>query len=335
MSWKSDIFQGELPTPGNKATVRGHNLWNDDGVFRDLSFVEAGQAQTADAFGFKWHQHGTYDLENPKIAEIHYGWVEERYGRRDFIPYIESVDGSVPLVLDAGCGRGFSARALIGGHLKNVRYVGADISTAVNIAAAEVGPIAPESVFLQADLANLPVKDEIADFAFAEGVLHHTRSTRGSLGALVRKVKRGGRIAFYVYVKKSPIREFTDDYIRAEISRMTPEEGWKAIEPLTKLGIALGELNIEVDVPEAVDVLGIPKGKINLQRLFYNHIVKAYYRPEFSFADSQHTNFDWHAPTYSHRQTPEEVREWCEELNLGVELFKVDQSGITVVAKRG
>ncbi len=63
---------------------------------------------------------------------------------------------------------------------------------------------------------------------------------------------------------------------------LSPDEKWNALYPLTKFGKMLGDLNLEVDVPEAVDLLGIPAGKINIQRLFYWHIFKAYYRPEFS-----------------------------------------------------
>lgn len=55
---------------------------------------------------------------------------------------------------------------------------------------------------------------------------------------------------------------------------MSPDEAWTAIEPLTKLGIALGEMDVEIDVPTNIDVLNIPAGKINLQRLFYWHVLK-------------------------------------------------------------
>jgi hypothetical protein len=34
--------------------------------------------------------------------------------------------------------------------------------------------------------------------------------------------------------------------------------------PLTKLGIALGELKLDLDVPEDVALFGVPRGKIDL-----------------------------------------------------------------------
>ena len=87
---------------------------------------------------------------------------------------------------------------------------------------------------------------------------------------------------FYIYRKKSPIREFTDDFIREKLQSLSPEEGWEELKSLTKLGIELGKLDLEIDVPEAVNVLGVPSGKINLQRLFYWHIFKAFYDPNLS-----------------------------------------------------
>src|SRR5262249_33521251 len=132
----------------------------------------------------------------------------------------------------------------------------------------------------------------------------------------------------------SPIREFTDDFVREKLQGMAPDEAWAALMPLTKLGIALGELRLDVDVSEDVTLLGIPRGKIDLQRLFYWHIFKAYYRPEFALEEMNHVTFDWSAPKNSHRQTPEEVRAWCAEAGLSVERERVEEAGITVIARK-
>ena len=104
--------------------------------------------------------------------------------------------------------------------------------------------------------------------------------------------------------------------------------------PLTKLGRALGELGVTVDVPEAVDLLGVPAGRIDVQRLFYWYFCKMYHRPEYTVEEMNHVNFDWFTPTYSHRQTPEEVSNWCEEAGLEVEKMKVEPAGINTLAVR-
>jgi arsenite methyltransferase len=111
-------------------------------------------------------------------------------------------------------------------------------------------------------------------------------------------------------------------------------EAWDLLMPLTKLGKALGELNVEVDVPEHVAVLGIPKGRISLQRLIYWYMCKMFYRPDYSLDEMNHVNFDWFVPKYCHRQTPEEVKAWCEEAGLVIERLKVEEAGITAIARR-
>ena len=104
--------------------------------------------------------------------------------------------------------------------------------------------------------------------------------------------------------------------------------------PLSRLGRALGELNVTVDVPEAVELLGIPAGRIDLQRLFYYHVCKAFYRPEMTLDELNHINFDWFAPRNAHRQTPKQVLGWCSELGLAIERERVEPSGITVIARK-
>jgi SAM-dependent methyltransferase len=215
-----------------------------------------------------------------------------------------------------------------------MNYVGVDISSAVDVASELFRRENRCGVFIQADLCHLPFADGTFDFILSEGVLHHTPSTRESLLRLAAKLKPGGKIAFYVYVKKSPIREFTDDYIRSLVAGMDPAAVWEILMPLSKLGKSLGELNVTVDVPEDVPLLGIKKGPINLQRLFYWHICKMYYRPEYNLEEMNHVNFDWFTPTYSFRQTPEEVASWCAEAGLEVLSQRVEEAGITTLAVR-
>ena len=182
-------------------------------------------------------------------------------------------------------------------------------------------------------MTRTPLAPESVDVIFSEGVLHHTDSTRGALLSLAPLLKPGGRFMFYVYRRKGPIREFTDDYIRAKLQDMAPQEAWDALTPLTRLGQMLGELDIEVDVPEDIALLDIPAGPINLQRLFYWHVVKAYYRPG-EFDEMHHINYDWFAPVNAHRQSPEEVRAWCDEAGLEIERENVQEAGITIVARK-
>ena len=188
--------------------------------------------------------------------------------------------------------------------------------------------------FMQADVTALPLAEGSVDVIFSEGVLHHTDSTRAALLSLARLLRPDGRFLFYVYRRKGPVREFTDDLIRDKLATMRPDEAWEAIVPLTRLGRALGELDAVVDVPEDVELLGIPAGPIDIQRLFYWHVVKAYYAEDLSLDELAHINFDWFAPRNAHRQSPEEVRRWCAEAELDIEREDIQEAGITIIARK-
>jgi SAM-dependent methyltransferase len=302
-----------------------------DGILRQRAIVSERQAQTSDTFGFKWHKRDTFESE-ASLARMR-EWLVQRYGDVGAAAWWDDY-GERPIVLDAGCGGAMSALALFEEVLPRVRYVGVDISDAVDVAAARFAERGLEAAFVQADLNRIPLPDGSVDVVFSEGVLHHTDSTREALLATARLLAPGGRFLFYVYRRKGPIREFTDDYIRERLQGLAPQEAWDAVEPLTRLGKVLGDLEVEVDVPEAIDLLGIPAGKIDLQRLFYWHVFKAFHHPDLTLDELNHINFDWYAPRNAHRQSPEEVRAWCAEAQLEIEREVVEDAGITIVARR-
>lgn len=329
--WFEEALGASLPDEGGAVTIRGAEFVLRDGILRASALASASQAQTSQAFGFKWKRRESYD--SPAMLAAVREWLVQRYGSPDGMDWLFAADRP-QLLLDAGCGSGVSALELFGERLRKARYVGADISVAAEVAKQRFAERGIPGSFLQCDLMRLPFAPGTVDAIFSEGVLHHTDSTRDAVLTLAPLLRPGGRFMLYVYNKKSPIREFTDDFIREKLQGMAPDEAWAALMPLTKLGVTLGELNLDIDVPEDVNLLGIPKGKINLQRLFYWHIFKAYYRPEFSLEEMNHVNFDWYAPKNSHRQTPEEVRAWCAEAGLAVERERVEEAGITIIARR-
>lgn len=331
-AWFAALFDAVPPAAeGARFELRGRSFETRGGIPRSLKLHSPAQEQTAEAFGFKWHKRDTF--ERPEQLARMREWLIERYGDVAAEPWLAAASGA-PVVLDAGCGGAMSAIELFGLALDRLRYVGVDVSAAVEVAKARFEERGLRAGFLQADLCDLPFAPGTFDAIFSEGVLHHTDSTRGALAALTPLLKPGGRFLFYVYRRKGPIREFTDDFIREKLQAMTPAEGWAAMEPLSKLGKALGDLDVEIEIPEAIDLLEIPAGHINLQRLFYWHVFKAFYRPEYTLDEMNHINFDWYAPKNAHRQSAAEVRAWCAELGLAIERERVEEAGITIVARR-
>lgn len=291
------------------------------------------QQQTRDTFGFKWAKRDTYESPATKANSLR--WLMERYCDNHPERLEQWLSGGRKLILDAGCGAGYSALIFFGDRLRKHDYLGVDISASVEVARDRFREAGCPGDFLQRSLLDLEdVPDGSVDLLFSEGVLHHTDSTEQAFKYLSRKLGTGGRFLCYVYAKKAVIREFTDDYIREQLQPLSDEEAWRALEPLTRLGIALGEQNVELDIPEDIPYLGIKRGKIDLQRFFYWNICKQYYRPEFTLNEMNHINFDWFRPLNCHRHTPEEVSDWCREAGLEIEHLNVQEAGISVVARR-
>ncbi|MFC3712429.1 class I SAM-dependent methyltransferase [Sphingoaurantiacus capsulatus] len=327
--WLGDLF-GALPE-GGQADLGGRAFVRRNDILRELSLASDQQEQTKSTFGFKWEKRDTFESEASlrRMKE----WLIERYGDVPNAGWWKD-HGDKPLVVDAGCGAGMSGLELFAPAVPRIRYLGVDISTAVDVARDRFEKAGLDAGFMQADITDLPLPEGSVDVIFSEGVLHHTDSTERALKSLARRLKVGGRFLFYVYKTKGPIREFTDDYIRDKLEPIAPEQAWELMMPLTKLGQALGELNIELTVPEEISLLEIPAGKINLQRLFYWHVFKAFYREDLTLDEMNHINFDWYAPRNAARQTPEQVRQWCREAGLEIEREVVEDAGITIQARR-
>lgn len=330
--WLKEVLSlDSFPAEEGLVIVHGVPMVMRDGILRAKSLVSLAQGQTEKAFGFKWHQRETFERDE-LLASVR-TWLLERYGDVVEAGWMNEY-GERPLILDAGCGAAMSALELFGKTLGKARYLGVDISAAVDVAAARCAERGLEAGFLQADLSQLPLAPRTIDIVFSEGVLHHTDSTEKAFYALAELLKPGGRFLFYVYRKKGPVREYTDDYIRGQLQAMTPEQAWRAVMPITKLGKLLGDLNVEIEVPESIELLQIPAGKIKLQRLFYWHLFKAFYRPDMTLDEMNHINFDWYAPRNAHRHTIEEVRDWCAKAGFTIERERVEEAGITVIAKK-
>lgn len=237
-------------------------------------------------------------------------------------------------ILDAGCGSGGSALALFGSLLKDHKYFGLDISKAVTICQQRFTERGIPGKFFRCSLEKIPISMGDFDIIFSEGVLHHTDSVKKAIASLAKRLRKGGQFLFYVYAKKAPIREFTDDLIRNAIAKMSHQEAWDALLPLTELGRLLGESKIKVKINKGIPFLGISKGNINLQRLFYYKICKAYYHPDFTINEMNHVNFDWFRPKNCFRHTPEEIRIFCNKAGLKITRLHIEDSGITVIAKK-
>jgi 2-polyprenyl-3-methyl-5-hydroxy-6-metoxy-1,4-benzoquinol methylase len=121
---------------------------------------------------------------------------------------LNKIDVPATLFLDVGCGYGrFSHTIAEAGY----EVVGIDLSTtSIELAYDYVGK--RENVHLvQCDLTKPPFKENTFDYVFSVGVLHHTPDARSSFASIVPYVRRGGRMAIWVY---SPSAKRIDNKIR-------------------------------------------------------------------------------------------------------------------------
>lgn len=330
-SWLLEALGINTVAEGRTVTIGASEYILERGILRERGVSSPDQEQTSKAFGFKWHQRDTFESEQSLRRTR--DWLTERYGDVSSAPWWNDYQTDA-LVMDAGCGAAMSALELLAGVLPRVRYLGVDISSAIDVAATRFAERGLCAGFIQADITRVPLAPGSVDVILSEGVLHHTDSTREALLALAALLRPGGRFLFYVYRRKGPIREFTDDHIRSELQEMSAAHAWEALKPVTRLGQALGQLELELEVPEKIELLSIPAGQIDIQRFFYWHVLKAFYRPDASFDELHHINYDWFAPANAHRQSPEDVRAWCDQAGLEIEREDIQNSGITVIARR-
>jgi SAM-dependent methyltransferase len=215
----------------------------------------------------------------------------------------------------------------------NANVFGIDISDGIYNAYRDLDHIA-NLHFIQADLTRLPFAPEFFDYISCDQVIHHTPDTHQSFQALLRHLAPGGYIGIYVYKVKGPIREFCDDFIRQTTVNMDVEECFKVSEAITKFGKSLSDLNVEIEVPEDIPILGIKAGKHNLQRFIYWNVFKCYWNDTMDWHSNVITNFDWYHPLHAHRHTPEEVRSWYESAGLDIVSFDVVDSGTTILGRK-
>ncbi|MCI0562159.1 MAG: methyltransferase domain-containing protein [Nitrososphaera sp.] len=236
-------------------------------------------------------------------------------------------------ILDAGCGLGRDIRWYASlNPLSTV--IGADLSEAVFHAHNKSKGYSNIQV-IHADLNKLPFSAETFDFVVCEQVLPCVEDPKSSVERLWSLVKSGGHFAFYVYKEKSPIREFTDDFLREKITKMQPQEAWETCSNLTRLGKALSDLQIDLEISIDIPELGIKSGRYNLQRFIYYNFLKCFWNDGMSFDENNLVNYDWFHPAYTYRHSVEEVEKWIRELEMKVLVLDTeDPSGISVLVEK-
>lgn len=279
---------------------------------------------TASSFGYKWKTFVKASLnkqeKNIKIFLDDYGWDLNEF--RNFL-------STRKRILDVGCGTGYISNWI--SSETNAEVFGVDISTSVDEARKHFCSNDKQNLqFIQADIAELPFKNEFFDLIVCKEVIHHTPEPRKNFSKLANLLAPGGVIHIYVYKKKGPIREFCDDYVRAYTTKLSVEECSKFAEVMTELGKSLREMNVTIKIPKDIPYLNIPAGNYDLQRFIYLHMFKCWWDDEEDRDYSNAVNFDWYHPQYAFRYTEDEIKEWFIEEGIKIENLNVLEAGIAI-----
>lgn len=288
---------------------------------------------TQDSFSAKWVGLAPgFGFDRPGIREFYDTWFRQKLDLPDEPAFRAFFQGR-RWMIDAGCGSGNKVETMCRMN-PDADVVGLDLSGSVEPARKNLAAF-PRAHLVQADLTRPPFRRGVFDFMSSDGVIHHTPNTRAAFEALVPCLATGGTILIHVYRKLNPIREFTDDQIRATTTRMTPEECWEASRAFTELGRALHEQGVTVEIPCDLPILGIEKGKQPLQRLFYNRLFQCFWNEKFTFEENNLVNFDWFHPPYAFRHTIEEVRGWMQAAGLkDVKVHSPNEKGVSGIGRK-
>ena len=316
---KDEVLEGLL------ACSKGHKFYIKNGIPRLVYDKSSGFVKTEEAFSAKWKNYNK-SLHAEKWYDFQKNWFLDRFGWKSLANFNKFLK-TRKFILDAGTGIGNSAKLFSTNSKAQVFAI--DASESIDFAYHKYGDTS-NIHFVQADLRNLPFKKKFFDFICSDQVLHHTDNTKASFRNLTSHLQKKGKISIYVYKKKSPIREFADDFIREKTIKMSEEECIEFSKDMAYLGKTLSDVKNKIRIKRDIPLLGIKAGIYDVQRFIYWNFIKCFWADDGNFERSVGVNFDWYYPKYAFRHTPDEVRGWYKEAGLKVIHFNEIESGISI-----
>jgi SAM-dependent methyltransferase len=221
------------------------------------------------SFGRQWTRYAVEQLEEDEQT------FEVKTGFR-----LSDLSGQT--LLDAGCGGG---RYSFVAARHGARVIAVDMSRAIDRAAHMCREF-DHVDFLQADLLQLPLVDQVVDLSFSMGVLHHSSDPSMSFRRVAAAVRSGGRLAVWLYRQNTTGQERLNDVLRGITTRMTTAQ----LEAFAVVGAMLGSIPI---INRTLNKL------IN----FSSHPV---------WANRLCDTFDWYSPQFQSHHTIAELEQWFQ-----------------------
>lgn len=238
-------------------------------------------------------------------------------------------------VLDVGCGIGTHIATIAPINKKSIIF-GIDLSSAIEFAYKNTGDF--KNVYLiQSNLFQMPFPNGSFDFIISDGVLHHTRDPKKAFLSLIEYLAPGGHIFVHLNRRLGPIRELSDKLLRNITTKMSLKKCYDFCKQFTRFARSIHKQKINFNVPEDLPVLGIKKGKYELQEFIYKYFFLCYWdwSGSLDFHRNNFTNMDWYYPLYQYTYTAEELLFWCKKADLiNVEVYPACLDGISIKAQK-
>lgn len=286
----------------------------------DLLRPEALTEATANHYSLQWGgevDFAAFYRQNQAATKV---MTSKQMGWPRLIDEIRTRAAGEPLSLfDAACGYGGLFMDLFSDPAPaHLTYTGADIHGALgHIRQPE--KLAPSRIrFLRWDISAPLPTDERFDVVICRAAIHHTPDPRGTFTSLVSRLAPGGTIAITVYAKKAPMREASDDALRAAIGSMPPRDALALSRQFTVLGRDLQASGGRVVISQELSFLGIKAGEYDIHSFIYDHFLKCWYNEGFGERYSNIVNFDWYHPEFAYRYDLDEVLRWFDEEGVAV-----------------
>lgn len=257
--------------------------------------------KTQQRFGFEWTRYPDWFEDEEKAIFLEEAQIEPHlfYNK---------------LILDAGCGMGRFTR--IAGKLGG-EVIGIDLSESV-VKAHKTTANLPYTHIVQADILNLPFRDNTFDIIYSLGVLHHTPDTHNAFSSLTKKLRQGGLISIWVYGTAGSYTDFKTNPLKPNRAKFVNSP---FLLRTYWFLVALREIfsnmlrSITVKCPHRIlyilcYILALV-GKIP----FLKYLTFSAH-PDWRVRLLE--NFDWLSPPFQHHHTKEEVMAWFEDEDIEV-----------------
>lgn len=244
----------------------------------------------ADSFGMQWNRFRKVQLDSVNGTAM----SRDRFTSETGWAVSDLKD---KWTLDMGCGAGRFAEVAASG---DSRFVGLDISSAVEATRDTLRERFPRAEVVQGDILNPPFRHGSFDYVYCLGVLQHTPDNAGGVRSVVRMTKKGGRFAMTIYGRR-PWTKLNTKYLIRPLTKRLPAQALLAgIEKVMPVAFPLTDKLFRLPIVGRVAQFTIP---------IYNYTSIGALndddklRYDFAVLDT----FDGLAPAHDHPMTAGEV----------------------------